>query len=378
MLLGSSLTAYPILAALKKNGLEVTVVGNDPEDFCHKFADTSYYEDYSKIKSVEKYLESKRHDFLVPSCNDISYKSGVALAEIFNFPGFDSPKVADQIYDKLAFRSALSKVTKHTARHYEIETKAELPSGLEYPVLVKPKEGSTGFGISYAKNESDLAKLLSSLEGNKKFLVEEFFSGSLHSVSIFFEDGISKKKYFVDEFCTDYPYAVNESCAPTFLSDNLKNLVVLELEKIHKQLNLVDGLLHTQFLVRNDNFMIVESMRRSPGDLYGRLIELSYHERYYDSYVASFIGQKLTKETTICSQVKPHARQTLTNLTESIIQGVEFGATGKVIQSYSLSSAGEMLKRFPVSKQGIIFLQYDDLSSMRAEVGTLKDKNRVF
>ena len=71
LLFGNSFSAAPILFALKKYGLHVSVCGNVEADPCHQYADDSYYVDYSKPEELMGVVESGRYDSLVPNCNDM-------------------------------------------------------------------------------------------------------------------------------------------------------------------------------------------------------------------------------------------------------------------------------------------------------------------
>jgi formate-dependent phosphoribosylglycinamide formyltransferase (GAR transformylase) len=70
LLVGSSFSAAPILFALKKYGIKVSVCGKAENDPCHQYADGSFYIDYSRPDKLMAILESNKFDFLVPTCND--------------------------------------------------------------------------------------------------------------------------------------------------------------------------------------------------------------------------------------------------------------------------------------------------------------------
>lgn len=379
-MLGSGLTAYPILQAIKNLELQVIVAGNNREDICHRFADRSLYEDYSDFEAMAKFMTQEKVEYVVPGCNDAAYRTAVALSQAFGTPGYDSPQVARFIYNKMDFREGLSSITDHVPRFQKFVNGQLVGKSIKFPALLKPLESSTGFGIIYLESERTLEKYLCDPQvddGNEAFLVEEFFSGSLHSVSIFFDGDSILEAYFVDEYCTDYPYAVNESCAPSKIDKESQKKILIELEKVILRLGLVSGFLHTQILFNGDDFKFVESMRRCPGDLFGLLVDKSYGSDYYDSYARSYLGGP-SIEKVAAREVKPIARQTITNPSASTIFGISYGGKGKVCESYNFFSSGAWLEKFPMAKQGIVFVEYENKASMYEEVGSLKDLNRLF
>lgn len=380
LLLGSGLTAYPILKAIKNLGFYAVVVGNRTSDICHGFGDESLFEDYSNIAAVRRFAENEDINFVVPGCNDVAYKTGVALSRILGAPGYDAEGTAKLIFNKMHFRDALASITSHIPKFQRISDGKIAEESLSFPVLVKPLEGSTGIGITQLEDDEELSKYLSNLQreqGSRKVLVEEFCSGSLHSFSVFLNQGSAPEVYFADEYCTDYPYAVNESCAPSKITEDLKKRILEEIIRIAIAFNLVDGLLHTQVLVDGEDFYIVESMRRCPGDLFGVLVDRAYGSDYHDSYVRSFLGLA-PLESKPAQKPSPVARQTLTNLSDEISFGVSYGTQGRVVENYVFAPSGVSLERFPKAKQGIIFIEYESKKVMYGEVGRLKGLNRLF
>jgi hypothetical protein len=57
--------------------------------------------------------------------------------------------------------------------------------------------------------------------------------------------------------------------------------LIRAIERVAETLGLVDGLVHAQFLQRDDAFVIVELTRRCPGDLYGIPVDMLFGETFY-------------------------------------------------------------------------------------------------
>ena len=378
LLIGTGATAAPILTAIRDMGFFVGVIGGKKNDICHKLADASHVLDYSDPKSVESVFLNEKYNYIVPSCNDESYFSGSHVASKYNLPGYDSIENTKIIQNKKFFREKVQNFSSHSPRFQVLFKGEEFNDELHLPLIVKPSESDTGKGIKIILDKSHLSSAIKNAKKASRdgqAILEEFFTGSLHSVSIFFDNLKPKFIFFVDEYCTDYEFAVNESNFPSSISSSLQNKIVNEICFVFEELKLVDGLLHVQVLIEKDHFIIVEAMRRSPGDLYGTLIEMGSGFEYCAAYVTKFVGGDFSQKAAFKNRFI--SRQTLTAMGSKILNKLSFITKGRVKEILPLHSNGSELEDFPNDKQGIVFIEYDSKIDMYAEAGSLKSLNFV-
>lgn len=379
LIAGTSPTSVPIIKAVKKQGLSVGVVGGKLDDIGHRIADFSHIADYSDWHNVAKIFEEFGYDFLVPTCNDESLMSCSRVAKEHSLPGFDDLEIAKILQDKQGFRAKLMGITRHAPKVYWSGS-GTVPSNISvsFPCIVKPAEASTGKGVEviYSLPQLDEAvntAVIASRNGN--IVIESFIKGTLHSASIFMVDGSPVATFFVDEYCPDYEFAVSESNHPSKLDNQVREAIVCEISSIVSELKLVNGLFHTQVIVNGDDFVVVESMRRCPGDYYGRLIELSTGYPYHESYISTYLGkQPLVHDGAL---EIPIARQTLTAKESFISSTMRFASKGHLREFWSMCWSGKQVSEFPADKQGVGFFYYDDLDTMFSEVGFLLEDNGV-
>lgn len=375
LLVGSSFSAAPILFALKKYGLRVTVCGRNRDDPCHHYADSSCYVDYSRHEELLGILDTENFDYLVPTCNDYSYMSCSHVAGRYGFPGFDDLPTASTLHTKGLFRQLTQKLAIPSPRHVEIAGgQPPQAEGLRYPLLVKPVDSFSGRGMTKVAQPVELAPAIevakqASRDGG--VVVEEFVDGSLHSHSAFLEDGRIAVDFFVDEFCTVYPYQVNCSNHPSSLSETLKYGIRECIAKIADAMELTDGLIHTQFMTDGQEFWVVETMRRCPGDLYGALISLSTRVDYADLFVRPYLGMKLpdiADTSPLC-----YARHTVTTKSALAFFSFSHNVPGERIDIVPLKESGKYLEAAPFDKVGIVFARFRDLASMHATAPNMAD-----
>jgi formate-dependent phosphoribosylglycinamide formyltransferase (GAR transformylase) len=376
LLVGSSFSAAPILFVLKKYGIKVSVCGNTLSDPCHQYADDSFYVDYSNPDELMSVVESNKFDFLVPTCNDLSYMSCAKIVDKYNFPGFDSLEVSRNLHIKDAFRIVTKNLSIPAPQYNEIINGQQLDCPvLRFPLLVKPVDSFSGRGMVKIDTIEEIPRALElarKISRSKKVILEEFVEGSLHSHSAFLQDGRIKLDFFVDEYCTVYPYQVNCSNHPSSLSEHIRNGVRNSINLIASSLGLCDGLIHTQFIADKSNFWIIETMRRCPGDLYGSLINFATGIDFMDHYVRPFIGMRLPiSEPQITSLF--YARHTISVKQPLVYFSFSQNIPSERVDFVGLKGSGEKLGIAPFDKLGILFAQFKDKKSMISVTPSLAD-----
>ena len=381
LLLGSSYSAIPMLRYLKSRGFFVGVMGAFKSDPCHLFADDSHFSDYSKAVNISNILKDFNYDFIVPSSNDFSYLAGAEVASELNFPGFDRIGTVNALHNKLNFRYLLRELNI-PAPNFQVvsgETFKIKASILRFPLLVKPVDSFSGRGLTKvdAPERLDSAVIEAREESrSKECLIEEFFEGALFSHSAFIRDKKIMVDFFVDEFCTVYQYQVNCSHHPSSLHIHVQNLVREFIAKIIVRVGLCDGLLHTQFMVNNlGELKIIETMRRAPGDLYGRLIELSTGYAYTAAYVKPFLAESFLDSDVFSRPFKFVSRHTVSSEEDCTPVACQTLSTlGSLMEWIQLKESGQELKRAPYGKYAILFLGYPNFQELISETPKLASK----
>ncbi|WP_217126451.1 ATP-grasp domain-containing protein [Hydrogenophilus thiooxidans] len=381
LLLGSSYSAIPLFFLLKKKGFKVHVCGNKKNDPCHKFADKSYYADYSNYQNIIKIIENEQFDYIIPTCNDYSYLTGSILSEKYNFPGFDTFETTKKLHHKNEFRT-IAKTLKLPIPEFQIiniEDIDQIEININAPYLIKPINLFSGIGIQFVNNDQEIKTIIKKISKkyNTKILIaEKFIEGKLHSHSAFLENKAIALDFFVDEFCTTYPYQVNSSYYPSTLSKTAKKIVRENINLLAKSLNLTDGLIHTQFISNGNYITFIEIMRRCPGDLFGLLLEKATGFNYYESFLKPFINENFQFFRN--RKTKHVGRYTITANKKLSIYGVSFkNIPFSKVDFFPLKKSGEFLNPAPHDKFGIVFIEFDSSKQMRELMPIIKKRISV-
>lgn len=363
LLVDTNFSSGPIYHFLIAAGHKVTVVGGNPEDVLAKSADDYVNLDYSDIGQTRRLINERNIEFLVPGCNDRSYMVCAEINADGRFPGIDPFATAEVINNKEKFRAFSFKFGLPTPRVLEQDE-----IGTRWPVIVKPVDAFSGRGvtiihddiktalttaISIAKNESVLGACI----------VEDFVEGQLYSHTAFIQGGDIIFDHIVEEHGTANPFVVDTSRVVYNFLDSMLVCIRENIRLIATELNLLDGLIHTQFISNGKQYWLIEITRRCPGDLYSQLIELSTGFNYAENYARPFVGLPFeAKKTLMQNWVMRH---TLTVNSACSFKHLHFHHPVWIERWISLSMSGDSLKPSPASRIGIVFCKASDQTEFK-------------
>jgi hypothetical protein len=373
LLLDTSFSAKPIYDALLKTGEEVFVIGGNPDDFLAKIVKNYIKLDYSMIDEVQTKIRQLGITHIVPGGNDLSYKVCSELNIDSQYANIDTIENYQIINDKAKFRNFGVQHELHVPGIVELD---DISNHL--PVIFKPVDAYSGHGMTVLNTSAEPevraaveAASQSSVSG--KYIIEEFVSGQLFSHSAFITDGNIDIDFIVKEYCFVNSYAVDTSHVVYDFDQTLLEKIRQDINKMVKALDLVDGLIHTQFILRGDSFWLIEITRRCPGDLYSKLIELSTGFPYAEFYARPFIekGSDAFDQPLKAACV---VRHTATLREGGIFNALNFQNSESIIKYVPLALAGDNIQPAPQGRIGILYTHSESESKMNQFVDCIKNK----
>lgn len=356
LLIDTNFSSAPIHNYLVQSGCEVFVVGGNPNDFLAKSARNYINMDYSNVSRTREIIEKMKIDYIVPGCNDLSYRVCADLNSKGNYHGLDTLEQTEILNKKDKFRAFATQIGLPIPRVIPSER-----MGRVWPVIVKPVDAYSGRGMTIVQKHEQ-RKLQPAIDRAKEFspsktcIVEEYIEGQLYSHSAFIINGKIVVDFIVEEYGTANPLVVDTSRVLYDFPLNMLNGIRDGISLLAKKLNLVDGLVHTQFIKNGRSFWLIEVTRRCPGDLYSQLIELSTGFNYAAAYAKPFIKQKHSyrKNTMKQSWVMRH---TISQPTDGILGSIQFNIPVQIEKMVPISAAGDMIKASPFGRIALLFLR---------------------
>jgi len=375
LLLDTNVSSLPIYEFLISRGYDTYVIGGNPDDCLAKYTTKYINCNYSNIELLQNIIDIYKFDVIVPGCNDISYISATKVNGTQKFYGLDSPEVTEIINNKNKFRNFALSNGLHVPNLFSVN---ESYNSID-PLIVKPVDSYSGRGVSILKNTDkdtiDAAiNNAISFSSSKNFLIEEYVEGQLYSHTSFISDKKILIDFIVIENGSANEFTVDTSNVIADFSDSILNKIRTDIEHMSDVLNLVDGLIHTQFIKTENSFKILEITRRCPGDLYSFLIEKTTGFKYAEYYTKPFINEKII----INNFVSTHnhiLRHTLSVSTDTPFIGVHYNRELNIDLSIPMTITGNELKSSPFGRIGLIFIKCNSSAELSEIKSNILDRN---
>lgn len=373
LMVGGSHAEIPLIEAAHKLGYYVITTGNQTEGMGHSYSDQYIKCDFSDKESICRLAERQKVDAICSGCNDFAYLSTAYACEKLGLPGHDSYETALQIHHKDQYRKLAAQLGIETPKAFQCRSLDELKSACQYmqfPIIVKPIDLTGGKGMMRCDETGQLESAFKygmKATREKHLVAEEFVVGTNHGFSAY----IQNQKitfYFADnEQYYHNPYLVSGASAPGDIPESALRQLCGDCEKIAKELQLKDGILHIQFILREDGVpIIIEVCRRAPGDLYIHLVEMATGMDYPFYIVAGEAGIKLSPPdlSTIHGY---YVRHCIMADSEGIIEDVSIDNEIKPYISEQMLwyRKGDYVENMLKYKAGIVFLHFEDEKSYR-------------
>ena len=373
LIAGGSHSDIPMIVAAKNLGCYVITSGNKPEELGHAYSDEYHKSDYSDNESMLFLSQQLDIDGICACSNDFSALSSAYVAEKLNLPGHDSYQTSQIIHHKDLYRN-LSLNHKFSAPKFSsfdnIKDGLKSIGNLDFPLMIKPVDLTGGKGITKINTIDEAAPALEKaffLSKSRRVIIEEFIVGSHHSLSVFLRDRQVVFSFSADEYYhySAIPYMVSAASTPSVVPLDVEKTLVSESERIASLLMLKDGVFHIQYILKDNNPIITEICRRSPGDLYTKLVEYATGVDYASWIVKSSIGLD-------CSELvnaKPQGffnRHCIMSSNVGEVNNIIFDNTIKqnIIDKFMCNSPSDNIRNEPISKLGIIFLKFSSMDEL--------------
>lgn len=361
LLVDTNFSAGPILNYLRNAGHTVMFAGGKPTDFLAKATPGYQQLNYANPAELADLCTSLGIDYLVPGCNDRAYYSCAEVSETLHFPGIDRLDATEAINHKKKFKSFAQRVGLSVPRLFGNESTPECT------VIVKPVDAYSGRGVTVV-HAGDAAQLSKAVECAKAeshsgdCLVEEYVEGQLYSHSAFVVNGRVVQDFIVIEHGSANRFVVDTSHIAIDFPHGIHTRIRREIEHLAQSLRLCDGLVHTQFLLKGEQFWLVEVTRRCPGDLYSQLIELSTGFPYVASYAKGFLGQRAASGP---NKTRFILRHTLTMPHEGLLQHLHFKHPVHMERWVPIAATGDLIAPSPVGRIALLFARCADAAELQ-------------
>jgi len=262
---GGKFSDWALVNAAHRLGLFVITSGTDRNAPAHQFADKYISADYSDKEAMLKLAKEEKVDYMCSCANDFGMLSTAYVCEKLGLPGHDSYETTWVLHHKDTIKPIMQRLGMHTpySTIFEIKSDAiEFIRQSDQKMIVKPSDNVASKGVSTPETPEDIEKAVDFAFDNskaKRIIVEPYISGFFapftsmlinQKVVAFFAS--SGTRYPEGErIAPDFPpYGKNNGgMNPCPYMDEFAPGIIEDINKLAKELHLVDGKFHGEMLV---------------------------------------------------------------------------------------------------------------------------------
>lgn len=257
-----------IILRAKAKGL--FVVGIDPcsdavcKDDCDAFEVVGGQDLAGTLTVARKYNISA----IITAATDKPLVMMAKVAEKLNYP-FYSVRTATWSTDKFQMKQCFVEGGIPCAQGLLISNANET-EGMEFPIIVKPRDNSGSRGVKLCRNKKELQDSISEALENSYLntvLVEEFIEGREFSIESLHYNKQSEVIQFTEKTTTEFPYNVELGHKqPANLTDNQREQIGTIITKIAECMQFEYCASHTELKINDRGVFIIETSPRLGGD----------------------------------------------------------------------------------------------------------------
>lgn len=254
----------------KAKAMGLFVVGIDPcaDAFCREEVDAFEVVGGLDYKGTLDVARKYNISAIATAATDKPLVMMAMIAKELNLP-FYSKETAEISTDKFRMKECFRKAGIPCANGGLIKS-IEEADGLEYPVILKPRDNSGSRGVIFCKNKTELEAAFNEAMQYTKLdsvLVEEFIEGQEYSIESLHYDGKSEVIQFTEKRTTPFPYNVELGhIQPANISEEHKEQIRKIIADIATALSFENCPSHTELKINERGIFIIETSPRLGGD----------------------------------------------------------------------------------------------------------------
>lgn len=385
LLLNAGHTEIPLIEELKKMGVYLITSGKRGDLPGHKMGDEYIEADYSDKEKILELVKREGVDGIISCAHDYGLITASYVAEKMGWKGHDTYENTLRLHQKDLFKELCEQLDIRSPRSYaftEPEKAEEFAKSAEYPIIVKAVDQASGVGVMRADNYDEAVRAISNGFANsrgKRIVIEPFIVGAQESFVAFVVD----KKVVSSMSCNCYspinPYLIQTETMPSDNYENLKEELTGIIEKLFHTLNLVDGIITLQYIVKDGKPYIIETMRRCLGNQFLTAISAVTGFPWHKALVLAELGESCKG----LPQEEPEARFSGHHAIMSSCNGIYMGTTipsdimDHVYKYVELFEKGQRIDNYKNERIGYIYYTYETREELDNAAKSFNQRIRI-
>ena len=284
LVLGGTTASLDLVRNAKEMGVYTIVTDDCPNRVAKDIADEKALISTTDIVALCKLIKEKDIDGVFCGPSEFNLKNVIEICEKSGLPCYTDMETWDKCANKDIFKGYCRKYGVDCTPEYDInlDTSLEKLEEIEYPIIIKPVDGSSSAGITVCQKPDEVNSALKkayAASKSKKIIAEKFIQndGEIFSVRYLLKDGEAYPYFLMDTYVADPIHRTSLisgfTCAPSkYLDYYMKNMDA-KVRKMLKGMGLKNGTAFIQSLPYNGKIYFHEMGYRLSGGLLYKLTE---------------------------------------------------------------------------------------------------------
>ena len=277
LLLGTNAGTCDMVNYARSQGAYVIVTDNLPPEksTAKQIADEAWPVSTADADTLERLAIQHKINGIFAGVSEFNLEKAMTLCERLGLPFYCNRKQWEIFFNKQRFKQYCRDNGVPVAKEYIIRSdySSEDLQQIQYPVIVKPVDSSSGIGVSICNDEKALLTAYSrsiSLSKTNKAIIEQLVVGDEFTAAYTIKDCHFSLSYTTDR-CTNLPGETSPLPVANILPSKYTDQYIREVNplviKMFKGIGLANGVIFVQAIVNNDGFHIFEANYRAGGFL---------------------------------------------------------------------------------------------------------------
>lgn len=316
LVLGGTSASLALVKEAQRLGVYAIVVDDNESGVAKDIADESFVLSTTDFDGLLKLIKEKEIDGVFCGPSEFNIKNTMKICKMANLPFYISEEQWDMSSDKATFKALCDQHGVPTVPGYDLteEFLREDLEKIEFPVIVKPVDGSSSVGLTVCWNEEELKRAVPiALENSesKRFIVEKYITNDhgfgckyIANDGEIYLTGLSDR-YTVGEG-DGKAMIINVAVYPSKLSDYYIKEINTNAIKMFKAMGIQNGTFFMQALVDHDGKIYFHEMGlRLSGGFSFKMFEITCGFSDMEMMIRYALGEQFATEEEI-KKINPY------------------------------------------------------------------------
>lgn len=217
LILGANPETIPLVQTANELGVKTLVTSNVPNDAAKQYAWKACNVDGMDVPGLIALANEEKIDGVIVGVADILVPVYCKVCAALNLPCYATQEIVDIFSYKDVFKATCERYGVHGIPEYYLDAdlKQEDIKKIKFPVMVKPVDGYSGFGMTVCYNEDDLPAAVEkalAVSKKKRFIVERYMQCDDMGMYYTFKDGFCSASCIYDRYTTDEQPGLSRVC----------------------------------------------------------------------------------------------------------------------------------------------------------------------